>query len=210
VPPRFIVLEGLDGAGTTTMARELVAVLEGRGAPTVGTCQPSPGSIGRAIREHLARRDPRIDAGALALLFAADRLDHIATVIAPALAAGRTVVCDRYVMSSWAYQSGECDPAWVRSINARAPWPDLTLWLDVAAEQAHERVTRRAAATRTPEELYDALEFQRGVASRYAAIADEGLAGLVRIDAGQPADAVLRDIVDACERAGALPVASRP
>lgn len=205
--PHFIVLEGLDGAGTTTMARELVDALERRGRPAVGTCQPSPGSIGRAIREHLARRDPRIDAGALALLFAADRLDHVATVIAPALAAGRTVVCDRYVMSSWAYQSGECDPSWVRSINARAPWPDLTLWLDVTPETAHDRVTRRAAATRTPEELYDALEFQRGVASRYAAIVDEGRPGIVRIDAGQPVDAVLRDVLDACVRAGALPVA---
>lgn len=200
----FIVLEGLDGAGTTTIARELIAALERSGIPSLATCQPSGGPIGRAIREHLGRRDPRIDPNALALLFAADRLDHVATTIAPALAAGRTVVCDRYVMSSWAYQGGECDPAWVEQINARAPWPDLTLWLDVTAEQAHERVLRRAATTRTPEELYDALEFQRGVATRYDAMVRKGLPNLVRIDAGQPVDVVLRDALAACEAAGVM------
>lgn len=195
---RFIALEGLDGAGTTTATRALLVALEQRGIEGVGTFQPSDRSIGRAIRVHLRDPDARLDPHALALLFAADRIDHVRGAIEPAIAAGRWVVCDRYVMSSWAYQSDQCDPAWVRRINERAPWPDLTCLLRVDPAVAAERMARRAEQRETPVEIFDALAVQRRVAQRYDAIVAEGLPDVVAIDANRSPEAVLAGILDAC------------
>src|SRR5204862_347715 len=124
---RFIVLEGVDGAGTTTQTRALAAALAARGHIVTTTCQPSDGVIGKLVRSQLRATDDPPDPRALALLFAADRLDHIHRVVEPALARGEVVISDRYVASSWIYQGLACDPQWVRTINAHAPWPDLTL-----------------------------------------------------------------------------------
>lgn len=201
---RFIALEGLDGSGTTTAAGALVAALEQRGHPCLRTCQPSDRSIGVAIRGHLRGSALRLDPHALALLFAADRLDHVASTIEPALAAGTWVVCDRYVMSSWVYQADACDPAWVRTINARAPWPDLTCVLVVDPSEAGRRVRERAQQRDTPVEIFDALAVQRRVAARYEAALAEGLAGVVAIDGGASPEAVGAAILDACHHRGLL------
>jgi dTMP kinase len=201
---RFIALEGLDGAGTTTASRGLAAALEQRGVQTVVTCQPSDRSIGTAIRGHLRATSSRLDPHALALLFAADRLDHVHGVIEPALAAGTWVICDRYVMSSWAYQGIDCDPQWVRSINARAPWPDLTLVLDVAPEVAAARVAARAKERETPTDIFDALAVQRRVAAGYAGFLAEGLPRVIAIDATQPPDAIVAEIVASFANAALL------
>ena len=99
--PRFIVLEGIDGSGTTTQVSQLAENLRLRGHRVRTTFEPSPGRIGRQIRQLLAVRADPVDPGALALLFAADRLDHNHTVVLPALRAGEI---DRYLMSSLAYQ----------------------------------------------------------------------------------------------------------
>lgn len=202
---RFIALEGLDGAGTTTAARGLRGALERRGVPVLGTFQPSDRPIGVAIRGHLrADAAAEIDARALALLFAADRLDHVAATIEPALAAGHWVVCDRYVMSSWVYQADSCDPAWVRRINDQAPWPDLSCVLSISPAGAHARVRRRADDDATPTDIYDALAVQRRVAARYEACVTEGLPGVVGIDATLAPAAVVEAIVRACADAGLL------
>lgn len=201
---RFIVLEGIDGSGTTTQARRLVAALRERGKACHPTAEPSGGAIGRLIRQQLsATGDARPDPHALALLFAADRLDHVAREIEPALAAGADVVCDRYVVSSWAYQSLDCPVDWVRAINARAPWPDVTVWIDLPVAYAQRRIHARADADGTPVELFDAESVQARVARGYEAILrDETLEGVVRIDgtasANMVADAVLA-AVDAPE-----------
>src|SRR5688572_4731702 len=97
---RFIALEGLDGSGTTTQAARLADALGARGRTVVRTQEPSHGPIGRLVREALRSLDAPLDPDALALLFAADRRDHVASEIEPALARGHDVVCDRYVMSS--------------------------------------------------------------------------------------------------------------
>jgi dTMP kinase len=193
----LIALEGLDGAGTTTQAQRLTAALEHAGLTVLRTQQPSRRSIGLAIREQLRALEQPIDPRALALLFAADRIDHVSAEIEPALARGEIVVCDRYVLSSWAYQGLDCDPAWVRSINAHAPWPDLTALLTLPAELAAARVAARAI----DRELFDPLATQRRVALAYAEALAAGLPGVVAIDAAASIERVTEELLRACVEA---------
>lgn len=198
----FIALEGLDGSGTTSCARALAERLTARGHTVVTTAQPSDRSIGRAIRGFLREGSERLDPRALALLFAADRLDHLAGVIEPALAGGAVVICDRYVASSWAYQALSCDLAWVKTINAHARWPDLTAVLTVDPELAAARVQARAQTTAAPREIFDALALQRRVAAGYAALVAEGRDDVVSIDAAAPLPAVIAALEQACSARG--------
>ena len=134
------------------------------------TAQASLGPIGKTIRAALGRsllgRDgQRLVPDTIAGLFVADRADHLATEIEPALAAGTDVVCDRYLYSSLAYQGAECDPAWVAALNAKFPGPDIVLYLRVSAEVAG----RRRAGRQDDPELYEVDAFQRIVAEGYDA-----------------------------------------
>jgi dTMP kinase len=138
----FIVLEGIDGAGTTTQTRRVVEALRARNIPTLETREPSDGPVGMLLRQMLKGRVvAAAGTGApgwqqLGLLFAADRLDHLEADVQPALAGGRWVLCDRYDYSSIAYQSAAAGSAeaipWLRELNRHAPRPDLTIVLDVA------------------------------------------------------------------------------
>jgi dTMP kinase len=157
----LVALEGIDGSGTTTQAKVLCESASRR----LFTFEPTDGAIGRLIRELLAGARKLPDP-AIALLFAADRLDHIDRVVAPALAEGRVVISDRYLFSSLAYQSVRLDADWVERINSRAPAPDLTVYLRVEASVAAQRRQKRGGEP----ELYDALEFQRAVVARYDAL----------------------------------------
>lgn len=163
-----MVIEGLDGAGTTTQSAELVRRLAARGIAAEVTAEPSRGPVGALIRLVLGHRlagggGRPFDRTALALLFAADRLDHVASEIEPHLAAGRWVVSDRYALSSIAYQALDVPQPFVEAINARAPRPDLTLFLDVPADVA----LGRRQAERAHLELYEQLDLQRRVATAY-------------------------------------------
>ena len=168
---RFIVLEGIDGSGTTTQAQRLVAALVRAGHDARFTCEPSGGPHGRQIRQLLSPSSDPVSRAwdALALLFAADRLDHVAREIRPALQSGAVVICDRYDLSSLAYQSATApagvDPVpWIRAINQRALRPDLTLVLDVEPDVAEARRARRAQ----PAEIFEQRDLQRRLAELYA------------------------------------------
>jgi dTMP kinase len=171
---RFLVLEGLDGAGTTTQAQRLAAWMRERGRRVHVTAEPSGGPVGALVRQVLTRRiagapgarggRAGFDASALALLFAADRLDHISTEIAPRLADGWYVLSDRFTLSSLAYQTLTCgDPAWVEAINGRALVPDATLFLEVSPATA----LRRRFAASGQREIFEVPAFQRKVARAY-------------------------------------------
>lgn len=167
-PPLFIVLEGIDGSGTTTQLAPLARHLEGRGRRVHLTREPSTGPVGRLLREillgqHRLPGGAPADGPATALLFAADRRDHLAREIEPALARGEDVVSDRYLLSSLAYQAEEADRAWVAGLAKDLRVPDLTILLDVSPGLAAER--RRAAGR--VEERYDRDEVQARVAARY-------------------------------------------
>lgn len=171
----LIVVEGIDGAGTTTQSRRLVEALNARGRAARHTFEPSSGPVGALIRSVLERRllDPngeprRLRSEALALLFAADRLDHLDSEILPALAAGTIVVSDRYDLSSLVYQSvtaeGDESLPWLRALNRRARRPELTIVLDVPFAEAKSRRKQRGGA----EEIFDADELQLKLAAAYA------------------------------------------
>lgn len=166
---RFIVLEGLDGAGTTTQAERLGAWLRERRRRAHITAEPSRGPIGVLIRQVLSGRITGVrgrafDEQALAVLFAADRLDHLACEVVPKLEQGIDVISDRYLLSSLAYQSmttGEI--RWVEQINARAIRPDVTIFLQVRSSTA----LRRRQAVSLDLELYEVASFQRALLRAY-------------------------------------------
>lgn len=166
--PLFIVLEGIDGSGTTTQLGLLERHLQGRGRRVHATREPSAGPVGRLLREillggHRLPDGAPADGLAMALLFAADRRDHLSREIEPALAAGIDVVSDRYLLSSLAYQAQEAERDWVATLARDLRAPDLTLLLDlpVAAAAARRRAAGRAL------ERYDADDVQARVAARY-------------------------------------------
>ena len=129
----------------------------------MATREPSDGPIGVVARKHLGRHLDLGSPQAEALAFAADRMDHVASKIVPALERGTTVVADRYYLSSLAYQSLSCDMEWVREINRFALRPDLTVFLSVSVDVGVERFSGRAALERFED---DRDELTR-VAQRY-------------------------------------------
>lgn len=139
---KFITLEGIDGAGLSTHSDRLQRWLNRVGGKQAYlTKEPTNGPIGAQIRLKLAGR-LEIDEATLALLFAADRMDHLYVDVIPKLANGIHVVCDRYYLSSLAYQSLTLDLDWIMAINAKARRPDLTVLLDVPASISIDRIAR--------------------------------------------------------------------
>jgi dTMP kinase len=203
---RFIVLEGIDGSGTTTQLDRAVAFVQSLGFPAVATQEPSRGPIGRLLREALLGKltmpdGARMDGRTMALLFAADRRDHLQREIEPNLAAGTTVISDRYLMSSLAYQAEEADRDWVSQLARGVPQPDLTVLLDLPIEEAAKR---RAAAGR-PIERYDADSYLAKVAGNYRTLARQDPTAVV-LDGGKSKD----EVTEALRRTLAAVFASRP
>ena len=178
----MIVIEGLDGAGTTTQVKRVVEHLNAQGKRAHATREPSDGPVGRLIREMLvgqhAIEGQSLSQGTFGLLFAADRLDHLQREVEPQLAAGATVVSDRYYHSSLAYQGTGADRDWITTLNARARKPDLTIFLQVRPEVAAKR---RADAGRV-QELFEDLRMQEEVAAGYKATLSELMAQGERIE----------------------------
>ncbi len=172
----FIVLEGIDGSGTTTQLELLRQKLQARASTVVTTREPSDGVLGALIRQILACPEEHHTLsswGTMALLFAADRLHHVESTIVPVLKSGAIVLSDRYDASSLGYQSlasgldGKDALEWVRSLNRFALRPHLTVVLDVPAEDAARR--RRIRGGRP--ELYEQSELQKKLAAFYRDLA---------------------------------------
>ena len=202
---RLLVLEGLDGAGTTTQARRLVEHIRAHGGQAHLTREPSDGPVGRLIREMLVGQHAipglAIAQSTFGLLFAADRMDHLQREVEPQLAAGATVVSDRWYHSSLAYQGTGADRDWIAALNARARRPELTIFLEVRPEVAAQR---RVAAGRV-QELFEDVRMQEEVAAGYrATIAELTAQGerIESIDGEAPPDAVFEAIVRLAGLAG--------
>ncbi len=139
----FVAFEGGDGAGKSTQMKLLAHLLQGQGGEVVLTREPGGTPLGLAIREVVLHGDA-MEGRAEALLFAADRAHHVATVIRPALQRGATVLGDRYMDSSIAYQgvARDLDPDEIRGLSEWATQcllPDVTVLLDVSAKQGRRR-----------------------------------------------------------------------
>ncbi|MDH7556902.1 MAG: dTMP kinase [Candidatus Methanosuratincola sp.] len=182
----FIALEGVDGAGSSTQTRLLVDLLAAKGFSAVATKEPNPsGFIEPAIRLSLAQPSgsPVVDA----LLFAADRADHVDRLIRPALADRKIVVSDRYLESSVAYQCAQgLDERWILAINKHALKPDLTIIMDIDPEVSLSR-------KKSPPERYENPDFLRKVRQKFLDRAARK--GYEVVDASKPVDEVHTEIV---------------
>ncbi|RYZ38414.1 MAG: dTMP kinase [Myxococcaceae bacterium] len=191
-PGAFVVVEGGDGAGKTTVAGALATELAARGLRVCLTEEPSPGPVGVFLRSLLATGP--LSAEAMALLFAADRAHHVEDVILPALRRAEVVVCSRYLLSSLAYQGPEVGLERVAYLNAGALQPDLLLFLECASEVALGRAgaARALDAFETPAIAARAA----GGYARALAYLEGGEQRVVRVDASQPLEQVLRSVLD--------------
>lgn len=144
----FVVLEGLDGAGTTTQAAFVAEALKGRDLRVCVTAEPSEGPVGAVLRAHV-RGEVTLDPHTTALAFTADRSDHLERVIRPALRDGSIVVCDRYLLSTLAYQGAEgVDRGWILDMSRGFEVPGLTVFLDLPDAVRADRMRERAAVER--------------------------------------------------------------
>jgi len=182
----FICIEGIDGSGKTTQTRQLVKNLRRKGIDAIYTAEPSSGKVGRLIRRYILDRKKRVAIALEALLFAADRVEHVETEIKPALENGKVVVCDRYIYSTLAYQGAEgLDLKWIELINRFALAPDIALFLDIPPNIVEKRLKRKRSVMETPQN-------QQRVREVYMRMVRDGR--LILVDGNKPVGDVTDDI----------------
>ncbi len=183
----FICVEGLDGCGKTTQTKLLVRRLRKKGYNIVYTAEPSRGKIGEFIKKYCLHGMRRVSSIVEALLFAADRFDHLEKEVVPAMDEGKLVVSDRYVYSSLAYQGASgLDLKWIETINGHAMRPDLAIFIDVEPEVVIQRLKPKRS-------VMENLETQRNVREVYMKFVEKG--DLFRIDGNKSKEEVADHIV---------------
>ncbi len=164
----FIVFEGIDGSGKTTQIKKLSEKLQADGYDIYRTFEPSNGPVGTLVRDMLQGRI-ETDQRTIALLFAADRTDHLVNKkngIADQVRQGKIVLCDRYYFSSYAYHSQYVDMDWViqsNLINADILRPDLNIFIDVDPQACFKRLEQRQEEF----ELYEKIDIIKKVRDLY-------------------------------------------
>jgi len=209
-PPRpggaLIAFEGGEGSGKSTQARLLAEALRAAGRQVLVTHEPGATWVGEGIRQLLLHHDEPLAARAEALLFAADRAQHVQTVLRPALAAGAVVLTDRYVDSSLAYQGGGRELT-VGQVRALSRWatedlrPDLTVLLDLPAGDGLARARGRGAADAME---CESLAFHERVRAAFRALAGEDPDRYLVLDAARPATDIAAAVRARVERLLAL------
>jgi dTMP kinase len=200
---RFNDVEGADGVGSSTQCQKLVERLT-RAKRTVHlTAEPSRGPNGLLIRQMLGGAQPRAIHKELALLFAADRLDHVSREIEPRLAEGVDVVSDRYVLSSLVYQSLDLPPEWVRDLNKFAPPADATVLISLPLDEAWARLEKRIAEG-AAREVFDVRTTQARIHAEYGRLARR-MSGAITVDGSGAIDDVADRVEDALRATGAWP-----
>ncbi len=192
---KFIVFEGTDGSGKTTQMKLLGEYLSARG-PVHLTHEPTASPYGALLRSCMAGKTDA-DEHVIALLFAADRIDHIQNAehgMAGLLEAGVTVLCDRYYFSSFAYNGGFVPLEWVVELNRPAMEmlrPDLVIYLDVSPEDAMARV-----ALRGERERYEDLARQKLIREKYFEVFERFKAteNVVVVQSGSTPEATQREV----------------
>jgi dTMP kinase len=188
---RLIVFEGLDGCGKSTQVVRLAAALRAAGHEVLVTREPTDGEYGQRIRS-LAKSGGAVSHAEELRWFIEDRREHVAGVLEPALAAGRVVICDRYFLSTVAYQGarGANADELLESSEAEFPIPDLVVLLEITPEAGLARVHDRGQAI---EAHFEDLKYLTAVDSIFRRI-DRSY--LVRIDGSATADAVARAVAE--------------
>lgn len=191
MPGTFIVLEGPDGSGTTTHSALLAEQLKKEGHDVLLTAEPTNSAIGLFIREQLKKKS--IDSpSALQLLFCADRAAHIENVIKPALAKGKTVISDRYVISTLIY--GEAlglNPDWLLQVNTPFLEPDVMMIALPKFETCMERIGMRSQL-----DVFENHPFQRKIYNLYQRALEDD-ASIVHIDTGKSQAEAAQEVLNA-------------
>lgn len=214
--PGFITIEGIEGSGKSTLRARVAEHMRSNDREVVITREPGATALGRSLRSILLNPETKnLSSLAELMLFCADRAQHVEEVIKPALARGATVICDRYVHSTLAYQGygrGLCMETLQRisQFITGGLMPDLVLLLDLKPEAALARVEERARKSTLSfnvAELNDgggidrfeqqSLEFHTRVREGFLALAAENRARFAIIDASQEPDAVAEQAVKA-------------
>lgn len=189
---KFIVFEGIDGSGLTTQSNILKNWFDEQGFAVFSTKEPTDGPIGGQIRLALSKR-LSMKPAALALSFAADRMDHLETEIIPKVENGVIVISDRYYLSSFAYQMLDLDLEWIRQLNSKALKPDLTILLDVPAMICKRRMERM----RWHVELFEETQKLERVRENFHSIANQLRKNgekITIIDGNRPLHEVQKDV----------------
>lgn len=161
----LIVVEGADGAGTTTQSKKLAEEIDAH-----WTAEPTENPVGEKIQQMIRTEDYSPEA--IGLAFAADRMLHLEEEVIPELKKGNIVVSDRYYHSSFTYQPAlGADFEWVKKINESALRPDLTIVIDLDAEEALQRIEERSDGA-TSEVVFEELDFESEVIQRYRRLGD--------------------------------------
>jgi dTMP kinase len=191
-PGWLVVLEGIDGAGKSTVLRRLAEHCAAKGLASVVSGEPTRGPWGMKLRQSMT--DGRLTLDEELGLFLKDRAEHVETLIRPALAAGKVVLLDRYYLSTAAYQGARgSDPATILAQNENfAPQPDLVLLLDFDPAAGLDRIRARGDAPNTFEELEQLKEVRRIFLS-----IDRSF--IRKVDAARPAEEVGRACVEMFE-----------
>ncbi len=198
----LVAFEGGEGAGKSSQIRLLAQALSADGITVVVTHEPGATAVGRQIRDLVLHHDQPLSPRAEALLFAADRAHHVATVIRPALDAGQVVLTDRFVDSSLAYQGAGRDLT-MDEVGRISRWatsdlmPDLTVLLDVPAEIGLNRARSRGEADRLERE---SIEFHERVRQAFRGLAETHPRRYLVLDATQPPDDLAAQIRPTVER----------
>lgn len=197
----FVVFEGLDGCGTTTQSSRFASIFSKAKLPYLITAEPTKMPVGMLIRQVLSG-EIHAEPETLAYLFAADRNEHLygQNGILEACTKGQLVLCDRYVLSSLAYQGSVCKNNLPARLNADFPPPELTVFFRIRPEKAMQRVAGRSHL-----EIFEKLAFQERIARMYDDALRQAIdAGwqIVEIDAEQNIDSVTDQIVKALRGIG--------
>jgi len=211
----LIVIEGADGAGTTTQSNNLADELD-----AFYTAEPADNKVGEKVDEMISTGD--YSAEAIALAFASDRILHLEEEVIPRLENGETVVMDRYYHSSLVYQPAlGADFSWVADLNKEAVKPDLTILLDVSSKEAISRIEKRendiseeAIANsdsdqsrlghfetgESAENIFENLSFQEEVVQRYRRLPKRLDGEISVVDSSQGIEEVFEDVKSAASK----------
>lgn len=183
----FVAFEGLDGSGKSTQIRLLTNKLKENGYDPFVTAEPTGTNIGMILRDSIRDSRSRIPLVTEALLFAADRFEHVKNHIEPAVSAGKIVLSDRYLHSSIAYQGAQgLDRRWIKIVNRYASEADLSIYLDVTPEVGLERMKSRQKT------VFEVVSLQTKIREIYLELVNQGV--LVLVDANRSILEVQNDI----------------
>ncbi len=199
---RFIVIEGIDGAGKTTQAELLAAHLRAQDRQVLRTAEPTSLPTGAALREALSGRVKKTESE-MAVMFVLDRIAHNlhpTEGIEVLLSEGIDLICDRYYYSNLAYQGQSTDYAWCKTMNLSCPdirRPDLCIYLDLAPEQSLARIRKG----RDHVEIYENTETLTKVRDAFLAVFEDlsDTDRILRIDAYRTPEQIAREIAQAVD-----------